>query len=470
MNKAANIVKSTMGAEGKNVAIIDNYDRIKYTQDGVTVAKSIRLEDTTENVGAQAIISAANKTVKDCGDGTTLTTLVTQQLVNNMIEDIKYLNPNEVIDNYATQINILVKNLLKNRKTIKSLKQINKIKQIASVSAKSEKIGNLISEIYLETGLNALIKVEKSNELDYTTVDISKGLQYDTGFVHTGFVTNKETEECVYDNCKIYITEKDITTITDEIEELLDNAKDEPVLIIANGYSDFVKRTFLINKTNTGKKVCLVKFPGWGHQRPRNVEDIVAFCNDDMTVEKVVVTPFSFTLFNQSSDKLLNRIEQLKQLKDNTIEKIDEEDYLDRIHKLQCSSAIIYVGADTEVARDEEYDRIEDAIGATKTAIEYGYVEGAGYELFKESLKPIYNETFKTILQSAYKQILSNANIDFTDKRINVKTKKETTDFYNEGIIDPVNAIIHAFKNSLSTSKLLINTSFIIYNEYSKPN
>jgi chaperonin GroEL len=468
LNKTANIVKSTMGAEGKNVAIVDSYERIKYTQDGVTVAKSIKLADPIENVGAQAIISAANKTVKECGDGTTLTTLLTQELILNMLDDIKLINPNEVIKTYGGQIDTLIKNLSSQRRKIRSIKDINKINDIACVASKSQSIGELISSIYLETGLNSLIKVEKSNEMDFTTCEITKGLQYDTGLVHTGFINNVETEECIFNNARVYITEKDITTISEELEQLLDQSNETPLLVIANNYSDHVKRTCVLNVKNAGKKICLVKFPGWGHQRPRNVEDITAFANNDMTVNKVVVTPFTFTLFNDSSDKLVKRIEQLEKLKDSTVEKIDEEDYFIRIHKLQGSSAIIYVGADTELNRDEEFDRIEDAVGAVKTAIEHGYVEGAGYTLYLESLKDCYTDTFKAILRAPYYQILSNANLDITNKRVNVKTKQEVKDFYKEGIIDPVNSIVQAFKNSFATSKLLINTSFILYNEFTK--
>jgi chaperonin GroEL len=466
LNKTADIVKSTMGAEGKNVAVVDNYERIKYTQDGVTVAKSIKLEDPIENVGAQAIISAANKTVKECGDGTTLTTLLTQKLIISMLNDIKENNPNKVIKTYSDQIDQVIKNITSQRRKIRSIKDINKINDIATVASKSKEIGELISSIYLETGLNSLIKVEKSNELDFTTCEITKGLQYDTGFVHTGFITNTETEECIFNNARVYITEKDITTISEELQQLLDDSSEIPVLVIANNYSDYVKRTCVLNVKNANKKICLVKFPGWGHQRPRNTEDINAFINSDTTVNKVVVTPFTFTLFNDSSDKLVKRIQQLEKLKDSTIEKIDEEDYFNRIHKLQGSSAIIYVGADTELNRDEEFDRIEDAVGAVKTAINYGYVEGAGYTLYLESLKDCYTDVFKPILTAPYYQILKNANIDITNDRINVKTKQQVKDFYKEGIIDPANSIIQAFKNSFATSKLLINTSFILYNEY----
>jgi chaperonin GroEL len=473
LNKAADIITSTMGGSGKNVIIADNNERLRFTKDGVSVAKSIKFEDPIENIGATILISAADKTVKSCGDGTTLTTLLSKELSNKLFEYIKTEKDiNKVLADLDIDLNLIIKTLLENTKKVESL---DDIRDIATVSSKDDSIGNLIKEIYSKTGYNASIKLEKGDYLPYTYYDISEGLEFNSSWAHSAFITDKNTEQCVYNDVYVHVENSPIDRIDSTLEKLLDNAykEDIPIAIIAPKFSDNVIRMCTMNKLNNGAKIVLLKLPGYAESLNRNVEDINSFLNEDGYIDKLICTPFNYTLYNSYTPFKNQRIEDLKKLRDSAIESYDEVDYIKRIHALEGSACIIYVGDLNEQARNEQYDRIEDAIGAVKSALELGISEGGGYEFYTLSNLNYKLPIMSEILKAPFKKILENANIFTTDKLIDTKSKKQliTGTYKDAGIIDPTKVLIEALKNASSLVKLLINTTYTLYNEneYKKP-
>jgi len=473
LNKAANVVISTMGAEGKNVIVSDNYDKLRFTKDGVTVAKSIKLNDVFENIGANILITAANKTVQNCGDGTTLTCLLSQNMIN---ETLRLLNngenPNAILEMFQKDLNLTIETL---RFKSRELKTYDDIKDIATVSSKDEEIGNLIKEIYEKTGFEPSISLEKGEYVPYTYYEISNGLEFRASWAHSGFITDKKTEQCIYENAFVFVSGEDILTLDTKLQSLLDNAykEDIPIVIIAPKFSDSVIRICTMNKINNNAKIVLLKLPGWAESLNRNVEDINAFLSEEGFVEKIIATPFSYTLYNTDCPLKESRVKQLKELAENSIETYDEVDYKKRIHALNGSACIIYVGDINEQARDEQFDRIEDAVGAVKTAVHGGLSEGGGYELFSiaTDFHNKLSKSFRKVLETPVRQIIKNANLNpdiILPKRYDIKNKKEVISLNDLGIIDPTNVIMEALQNAFSITKLLINTSYTIYNEYKK--
>lgn len=475
LNIAADLVKSTMGGQGKTVIISTNDERnkLRFTKDGVSVAKAIDLEDPMKNIGAQILISAANKTVDQCGDGTTLTSVLLQALV---YETQKYIQKNKDVNKVLNSIEesiIKVVNLIKENSI--EIQSVSDIANIARISANSDRIGQLFKEIYDQTGLDALITLEKSENSDFTYYDITKGIEFESGFVHSSFMTNKDTEQAIYENAYIHIDNDPISTLTPEYEELLSGAIKHkiPLIIISPRFSDAFIRVCSMNKVNQGAPICLIKTPGYAYGQKKNVEDILSFLSSDGTVDKIMVDAYRFILYNNDSPYLEQRINQLKSLSETAQDKYDEKDYLDRIYKLKGATAIIYAGGKTPEAMKEEYDRLEDAIGATKTAVRSGYVEGGGLLFTKIALKEKLHPAVKNSILCPMKQILSNANITSVNVDIenplgyNVNTNSYEN-FLETGVIDPTNVLIVSLQNAFINTRLLINTSSAIYNEYSK--
>lgn len=472
LNKAAEVIKSTMGAAGKTVVIADG-NKLRYTKDGISVAKSIVLEDPIENIGAQILISAANETVEATSDGTTLTSLLTQSFVNSMTDHIKeFGNINEVIMKTRKYLRIILSQLKQKSRPVKNTIQIE---QIAAVSGNSETIGKLFKEIYDETkDFDTNINVEKMDETQSETYyQRLKGLHFsnNTGYIHPSFLTNKDTEQCIYENPFIYITTDAIKTVTPEFEEMFEVSYKtaQPVVIIAPKFSDSFMRLCSMNKVNQGIQICLVKLPGFGHGQQKNMEDIVSYLSEDYTVDKIVIDPINLNIYNDNTPRLDGHLNTLTKLKEHALDDYDRDDYSDRIYKLKQSKVTIFVGGNNPEAQSEEYDRIEDANGAVQSAIEKGFLPGAGIALYRLDSE---SEIIRTAIRKPYLQILSNANITLTDKQLigtdtqgfNVKTKKNC-DLITEGIIDPTKVVTSALLNAFGAAKLLVNTSYILYNK-----
>jgi chaperonin GroEL len=461
INKSADVIISTMGGSGKNV-ILANPKDINFTKDGVSVARKIKFDNTNENIGSQLLINAANKTVNECGDGTTLTSLFIKEFANYLYE--YFNNPenkdiNKTIEEIKEGIEEIKVKLNANASIIENNDDIYKI---ALTSSKSEKVANLIKEIYKKTGTNALITVELSSNSTYTYEEITEGLSFQSGYIHSGFA-NQQNNTCSFENPYIAILDEPMVSpdeFTDIIEELYN--KNESVVFIAPNFSDAFVRFCLSNVKLKGLKCCLVKTPGYGFYQKENIKDINAFTLSNRC-NKVVISPDNIILYNNpDKGKINKRINQLQKASKNTTEKYDADDYINRIHSLEQSSAIIYVGGITEKNANEEYDRIEDAVGAVKSALVKGYVRGAGVELANIKLDSARKEMLEYIIQRPYFQILSNGNIstsNISDIPFNLKTKRQ-----DSNIIDPVSVIENALDNAFALIELLINTSYIIYN------
>ena len=472
LNIAANLVKSTMGGQGKTVIISTNNERekLRFTKDGVSVAKALVLEDPIKNIGAQILISAANKTVEQCGDGTTLTSVLLQALISEAKKYIaKNKDVNAVINSIEESITKVINEINKNSLKVENIKDIV---NITKISSNSDRIGKLFGEIYEQTGFDALITLEKSENSDVTYYDIIKGIEFDSGYVHSSFMTNKDTEQAIYENAYIHVDTDPVTTLTPEYEELLSGSIKHkiPLIIIAPRFSDAFIRVCSMNKVNQGASVCLIKIPGYGYGQKKNVDDILSFLSSDGTVQKIMVDSYRFILYNNDTPFLNDRIEQLKSLSETAQDKYDESDYLNRIYKLKGATAIIYAGGKTPEAMKEEYDRLEDAIGAAKTAVVSGFVEGGGLLLTKIALSTKLHPAVKNSILCPMKQILTNANINAVNIDLenplgyNVNTNMYEN-FIESGVIDPTNVLIVSLQNAFMNMKLLINTSSAIYND-----
>lgn len=458
INNSADIIVSTMGGLGKNVLIFDR-DTMSFTKDGVSVAKKIKFPDPEENAGARLLINAANKTVEQCGDGTTLTSLFIREFMNSMFEQIKTRPINEVIEEVKDAISQVVEKLFQRKIEVESLNEINKI---ALTSSKSKIIASLIEEIYRKTGFKANISVEMSRHFDTTYYEVTEGLSFEGGMIHNKFA-NQENGTCVFEKCLVYIIEETADDPEDYIKLFEDlHQRDIPILMIAPTYSDRFVRNMATNAAR-GLQICLVRTPGYGSGIKENIKDIKAFVTDNIA-NKVVVDQYGFIIYNNpDKTSIKKRCKQLESMIESTAEEFYAHDYKERINRLNQSSAIIYVGGVTEKNAKEEFDRIEDAVGAVKAAFKKGYVRGAGVELAHISnellLKP-EAEYIREILKKPYNQIMSNSNLvlPLSSTPYNVTTKQ-----YDESIIDPVYVLENALINSFALIELIINTSYLIH-------
>jgi len=473
LNLAADVVKSTMGGRGKTVIISDSDAKnLRFTKDGVSVAKKISFENPLKNIGAKILVSACEKTVDEVGDGTTATAVLLQSLLQQSKRNI-YDNTdiNKVFAEMDREVKQTVAKLREKSIEVTTPEQI---RDIAKISSNSEIIGELFYEIYKETGLDTLIKLERSEESEDTYFEVHKGLEFSSGYVHSSFMTDKHTEQAIYEYPSILVSKTPIPDLSLELQQFLSEAKENlrPVVIIAPRFGDAAIRALSMNKVNSGLQVVAIKTPGHGNSQLKNYDDILAFLDEENMVEKIIVGPNYFTLYNSDTPSLEDRIEQLNDLKNHALDTFESNDIIDRIYKLKGSSVIIYAGGVTSEALNEEYDRIEDAIGAVNAAVDYGYVAGGGialYNLYNPESTSIVNSVLK---ENAY-QILKNANLhpESILKNIepnygyNVKTN-EIQNFLEEGVIDPTEVIIQSLINAAATCKLFINSSFILHNEY----
>lgn len=458
IKKASDIITSTMGGSGKNVLMFEK-KRLQFTKDGVSVAKKIQFKNEEEDAGAQMLITAANKTVNECGDGTTLTSLFTQEFVSKLFELCKTNPINETLDSWRDQIDLVIQELNARSRKIESLDDIY---NVALTSCKNETLAKLIYEIYRKVGLKASISVQLSDHSPTTYYEVTKGLNFDGGLIHPGFA-NQINGTFHAEKPVIWITDDVLGKFEDWAEAISElHEEGTPLVIIAKDYSDSFLRHALTNRNAKNLQICLLKNPGWGSGVKENIKDIKAFLSSKGTVNKITVTPTDFTIYNNpDAKKIRTRIKQLEAQAEAFTEEFDVKDFLRRIDNLNQTSAIIYVGGRTLANAQEEFDRIEDAVGATRTAVKGGYVKGAGAELYDIPNQIQLSSEFITVLQAPLFKILRNANIDQFDMNalpLNVKTKKQDLT-----LLDPTNVIINALLNAFALAELLINTSYILH-------
>ena len=397
---------------------------------------------------------------------TTLTSLFLKELITSI--NISSDNVNDTLNEVEKDINLVIEELNNYITKTTTTEQIN---NIATISSNSKVIGKLFEDLYKEASFDSLIKLENSEYSNQSYFEVLKGIQFDSGFAHPAFMTDKDVEQCVFENATIHLDREKITTVTEDYKNLLGvaNKQNIPLIIMAPSFSDAFVRMCTMNKVNAGVQICLVKTPGSStHAQNKNYEDIKSFLSSEGFVDKVIVNAYNITLFNEDTPFLNDRINTLRKLKDSAVEWWEEEDYKQRIHKMKGSSAIIYAAGRTKEAQSEEYDRIEDAIGATQSAIKYGYVIGGGYTSYMLNPK---TDILKRVLKSPLYTILDNADIDIKTSRLktmlndghvmNVKTK-EWESITDTNIFDPAQVIVQALENAFSNTRLIVNTSYTI--------
>lgn len=450
ISKAAKVITSTMGGHGKNVLMYKNGSLI-FTKDGVSVARELAFKDAELSIGAQLLINAANTTVRECGDGTTLTSLLVDVLTKEMFAQLENVDFNTLVTTTEACIQRFIETIKNDASKIESTQDIY---NIALTSCKNPVLAERIQSIFHSIGLDGSITLELT-EGRTTYVEHTVGLSFDEGFVHQGF-SNKDNGTCVFEN-PIFLIEEQSINMPQDYDPFIGDAHKEkrPVVFIASDYSDLFVRYALSNKER-GVQICLIKIPGWADGRKQNIKDIKAFLTNG-SANRIVVTPYSFTIFNNPPAGQIKKRVKILEAAIPTLDDWEQKEYRERITKIQQKSAIIYVGGKTSTAAKEEYDRIEDAVGAVKSAARLGFVSGAGSYLYNYS-DPNAPSFFLNVLKAPHETIMSNARLTPTGQPINTKTKE-----VDLNLIDPVLVITSALENAFSLVKLLLTTDYALY-------
>lgn len=500
INVVANAVKVTLGPKGRNVVLDQEYGQPHITKDGVSVAREIELKDKYQNVGVKLIKSVASKTVNDVGDATTTSTVLTQAIINEGLKNVTAgANPMDLKRGIDMAVEKVVKYIKETAVPID-----DRIAQVATISANNdEEIGNLISDAVNQVGRDGIITVEESNGTE-TYIKVNEGIQFNTGFLSPYFITDRDKSTCVLENPRVLLYDSKMSTLKEfyEVLEQVMNRK-ESILIVASDYDSEVLDTLVLNKIKAGFKVCVVKTPRLN--KAELTEDISAvtgamILNDTFekvlsghlgSAEKIVVDKHTTTVINGRGDNLVQHISRLK-----------EKGQLERASKLKGGIATLYIGANSEVELKEKKDRIEDALCATKAAIEEGIVPGGGsiYIRALSSLNNLNNDNpdiktgvniIKNALTYPIKQICANAGVSgdvvidkiifnstlealhnsdrvYVEELDNYGYNAKTEVFGNlvkMGVIDPAKAVRVALENAASVAGLFLTTECVIVDD-----
>ncbi|MBR6225225.1 MAG: chaperonin GroEL [Firmicutes bacterium] len=498
VDKLANAVKITLGPKGRNVLIAKQFGTPLVTNDGVTIAKEIELEDATENMGAQVVKEVASKTNDVAGDGTTTATLLAQIIVREGFKNVAAgANPMELKKGVKGAVDVAVEEIAKIAKPVESK---DAIAQVGGISAGDAEIGNLIADAMEKVGKDGVITVEESKSLG-TTLDIVEGMQFDRGYLSAYMVSDTEKMEAVMENPYILITDKKISNIQD-IVKLLEQVMQQgrKLLIIAEDVEGEALATLVVNKLRGVIDVVAVKAPGYGERRKAMLEDIAVltggtYLSSDLGYElkeatvdmlgqaaTVKVDKDTTTIVSGMGDKeeIANRIAAIKGQAETTESEFDHEKLMERLAKLSGGVAVIKVGAATETELKERKLRIEDALNATKAAVEEGIVPGGGVALV--NIIPKVSEYVQTLsgdvktgaaiieraLEEPVRQIAENAGLEGSVVVAEVKRSEkgvglnaateEYVDMMAAGIVDPAKVTRSALQNAASASAMLLTT------------
>ena len=509
VDKLANAVKVTLGPCGRNVVLEKKYGASTITKDGVSVAKEIELSDPIENIGAQMIKTVASKTNDGAGDGTTTATVLAQSIYSDGLKFVASgANPVEVKKGMDMAVDVVVENLKSIAKEIDIAG--SDVEKIATISANNdEEIGKMVAQAMVKVGRDGVITVEEAKGTD-TTVKVVDGLEFDRGYLSPYFVTNVEKMSVELENPYILISDKKISVFKDIIP-ILDSVAQtgKPLLIIADDVDGEALNALVINRLRVGLKLCAVKAPGFGDRKKDLLQDIAIVTggvvvsderglsldkitiNDLGTAAKVNVFKENTVIVDGAGDKsaIQERITQLRSQYNNSTSKYDQEKISERIAKMSGGVAVLYVGASTEVEMKEKKDRVEDALHATRAAVEEGIVPGGGVALLRcsEKIKDLKAESedsdlgIKIIYKSLFapiKTILRNAGEERPDVIIqDLLNNKSVADygwnarlgeyqnFYESGVIDPVKVTRLALENAASVSGMLLTTECVVFDE-----
>ena len=502
VEKLSKAVKATLGPKGRNVVLDKKFGSPTVTKDGVTVAKEIELEDAYENMGAQMVREVASKTSDIAGDGTTTATVLAEAIYREGLKHVTSgANPIAIQRGIGKAVEAAVEQLTKVAKKVKDKEEI---KQVATVSANWDNtIGEIIAEAMDKVGKDGTITVEEAKSID-TTLDVVEGMQFDKGYLSPYFVTNAETMECKLDEAYILIFEKKISSLKDMLPILEKIAKiGKPLLIIAEEVEGEALATLVVNKLRGTLNVCSVKAPGFGDRRKAMCEDIAIltggkFISEDLGIKlesleladlgrakSVAVDKENTTIvegYGKSSD-IQGRVNQIRRQIEETTSDYDREKLQERLAKLAGGVAVINVGAATETEMKEKKARVEDALHATRAAVEEGIVPGGGVALIRclpaiDALKledadeQIGVEIVKRAIESPLRTLANNAGVEGSVIVQEVKRRKgnegynvttgDYEDLVKAGVVDPKKVTRSALQNASSIAGLLLTTECLI--------
>ncbi|NCA84183.1 MAG: chaperonin GroEL [Clostridia bacterium] len=499
----SNAVKVTLGPKGRNVIIDKSYGSPSITKDGVTVAKEIELKDPVENMGAQMVKEVASKTNDIAGDGTTTATVLAQSIVSTGLKNVTAgANPMDLKRGIEKAVKAVVENLRQQSQEIGDSSQ--KIEQVAAISANNDNnVGKLIADAMGKVKKDGVITVEEAKGIE-TYVDVVEGMQFDRGFISPYFVTDTEKMEAVYESPYILIHDKKISIMKDLLPILEKVAQTgRPLLIIAEDVETEALATLVVNRLRGGLKVVAVKAPGFGDRRKEMLEDIAILTGgkviseeqgyklEDATIEylghaeKVTVNKENTTIVSGKGEKekIHGRVGQIRKQIETTTSDYDKEKLQERLAKLAGGVAVIYVGAASEVEMKSKKDLIEDALNATRAAIEEGIIPGGGVAYLRaiDALDNIDTENddeetgvaiLRRALEEPLRQIVENAGMEGSvvvnkvkegkgDYGYNARTEVYEN-LYDAGVIDPTKVARVALENAASIAGMLLTTECVI--------
>ena len=503
VDQLANAVKVTLGPKGRNVVIEKKFGAPQITKDGVTVAKEVELENRFENTGAQLVKSVASKTGDDAGDGTTTATILTQAIVNEGLKNVTAgANPMDLKRGIDKAVKAVVAYIKENAEIVDD--NYDKIEQVATVSANNDpEIGKLIADAMRKVSKDGVITIEESKSRD-TYINVVEGMQLDRGYLSGYFVTDSDKMECVMENPYILIYDKKISNIKDFLPILQPAAESgRPLLVIAEDVDSEALTTLVVNRLRGGLKICAVKAPGFGDRRKAMLEDIAVLTGGVViseekglkleqatlemlgTCDKVTVSKDNTTIVNGAGEKenIADRIAQIKNEIANTTSTYDKEKLQERLAKMSGGVAVLYVGANSEVEMKEKKDRVDDALCATRAAIEEGVVVGGGTTYIRSLgvLKDIKGENadeqtginiVERAIEEPLRQIVRNAGGE--GAVVVQKVREGEGDFgYNArkdvyedlrvaGVIDPAKVARVALENAASIAGMFLTTECLI--------
>jgi chaperonin GroEL len=499
----ANAVKVTLGPKGRNVVIEKKFGSPQVTKDGVTVAKEIELANRFENIGAQMVKEVASKTSDDAGDGTTTATVLTQSIVTVGLKNVTAgANPMDLKRGIDLAVSKVVESLNAQSRTIGD--DFKKIEQVATISANNDsEIGKLIADAMSKVNKEGVITVEEAKGTD-TTVEIVEGMQFDRGYLSAYFVTDTEKMEAVLENPYILIYDKKVSSMKDLLPLLEASVQTgRPLLIIAEDVEGEALATLVVNKLRGSLKIAAVKAPGFGDRRKEMLQDLAILTGGTVVseetgmklesttldmlgiAEKVTIDKENTTIVNGNGDKKMihARVNQIKAQIETTTSDYDREKLQERLAKLAGGVAVLYIGAPSEIEMKEKKARVDDALSATRAAVEEGIIPGGGVAYIRAiaSLEGLKGENedqttgiaiVRRALEEPLRQIVANAGVEGSvivqevkggkdDYGFNARTEKYEN-LYETGVIDPTKVARVALENAASIAGMILTTETLI--------
>jgi len=499
----ADAVKVTLGPKGRNVILDKKFGAPQITKDGVTVAREIELEDPFENMGAQMVKEVASKTADDAGDGTTTATVLAQSIIEVGLKNVTAgANPMDLKRGIDLAVSKVIKNLRSQTKNIGD--QNERIEQVAKIAANNDTaIGKLIAEAMEKVKKEGVITVEEAKGTE-TTVEVVEGMQFDRGYISPYFITDADKMETTLENPFILLHDKKISTMKDLLPILEATSQDgRPLLIIAEDVDGEALATLVVNKLRGSLKIAAVKAPGFGDRRKEMLEDIAILTGGTVITdekglklesatlemlggtEKITIDKENTTIVNGAGeqDNINARVNQIKKQIDLTTSDYDKEKLQERLAKLSGGVAVLYIGAASEMEMKEKKDRVDDALSATRAAVEEGIVPGGGVAYLRtlKDLEGLKGENedqdtgiqiIKRALEEPIRQIVENAGIEGAivvqkvkdgkgDYGYNARTNKYEQ-LLETGVIDPTKVVRIALENAASIAGMLLTTECVI--------